>query len=766
MNRVLAYLAITVLCSTMDIGAQTDVSKAKPQELPQGQEIKVRTELMEVRAVVTDKKGRIIEGLTRDDFELLENDRPQEISFFSVSEVEGQRNRPAAAAAKLQDKAAEGQTTQERLSSPPVRTTLLFVDNLHLSFTSLNWVKQALRRFIKERLTERDVVAVAASSQTLGVAQQFTRDQQLLNYAIEKISLGPTRIDSYFTPVLASDVVSDRRDALRQAVDIIRRDEGIACPCSAVVARARAKAMQILSEDSYSRRATLSVLREYAEQMIGSPGKRMIVVLSDGFTMRELTGGLYSSDLQQVVDRAVRSGVVVYTIDAKGLQAPPTIDAGKRWFWPNANEDHPFRGMDPQEIRQKANENSKEVGGILDGKACPGELIPDERCLVPQDGLLASTINLSVSEQLNGLHAMAEETGGKMYTNTNDLFGSLGQAFDANRFYYVLSYYLQPGGNDSQFRSVKVRVRNHPEYTVQHPRGFLPLDTIAKPETDAAKTPQQRLIQAMGAPLPATDLGISAQAEFLVTEADDKQVSLIACFDGDRIQYREQDQRHVFGLEILYLVYDSLGKQVEGISTNVEANLTPERLTQARTSGYRFSRRLTLSPGVYQVRVGVREEGSDRMGTATAWVQVPDIAREKLEMSSLMLRNPLDTDPAAKEGVDVSELEQIKMVRGIPLYERDDFCDYSFRVHLDTSIPQNAELAWMSELLRGGKPVKQEPWVPIPSEERELDSKGWFDVDGEVDLSGLDPGVYELRVSVKETQSSKRAQRTAVFSVE
>jgi hypothetical protein len=56
--------------------------------------------------------------------------------------------------------------------------------------------------------------------------------------------------------------------------------------------------------------------------------------------------------------------------------------------------------------------------------------------------------------------------------------------------------------------------------------------------------------------------------------------------------------------------------------------------------------------------------------------------------------------------------------------------------------------------------------VPIPAEERNRDSKGWFDVDGEVDLGGFDPGVYELRVSVKDVQSNKTTQRTTVFSVQ
>jgi hypothetical protein len=270
----------------------------------------------------------------------------------------------------------------------------------------------------------------------------------------------------------------------------------------------------------------------------------------------------------------------------------------------------------------------------------------------------------------------------------------------------------------------------------------------------------------MNAPLPVTDIGVSAQADFIETEADNKQVLLTAYVDGGRFQYREKDQRNVFELEILYIIYDSSGKQVEGISAHVEGNLSKDRLAQAQKTGYRFSRRLALKPGLYQVRVGVRQEGTDRIGTATTWVEVPEIVHDKLQMSSLILRNPLDTDPAAKEGINVSELEQVKMVQGIPLYARGDFCDYSFRVYQGPKTPADSALVIMKELFQDGKSIKTEEWKPIPAEDMEIDSKGWFDLDGELDLGGFTPSTYELRVSVRDTRSNTTVQRTAVFSVE
>ena len=766
-RRHLGWLLIIVLfCGIAGIAVPQGSIQTPPKEAVEAQKYKVKTELMEVRAVVTDRQSRIVENLKKEDFELLENDQPQTISFFSISEVEKERSRPAAPSKPEPARTVEvpqSERLQMRLGEAPVRTTLLFVDNLHLSFTSLNQVKQAVRTFINERLTDQDLVALATSSGTLGIAQQFTRERQLLRYAIEQIRPGPLGRDTLFNPSLAarlihegsgagqgrvinsqapiagSDMTQTQQvylagaagNAIRLAVDIVRRENNIYCPCSTVRTFARSRALQVLTEASYARRNTLAIVRGFAEQMAGLPGKRMIVVFSDGFTMYDSSGDLKNAEVESAISRAVRSGVVIYSINARGLQAPVTIDASRNPSTGNYDCNEP---------------------------------LPDPACFPPDPESLTSFVNDSEREEMNAIYSIAHETGGKLYENTNDLAGSLGQAFDENRFYYVLSYYLPAGSDPKKFRNVKVRVRNHPEYAVRAARGFAPAD-VALPEEEA-KTPQQRLLRAINSALPLTNLGVSARADFLEKDGDDRQVSLTVYFDGDRFQYREQDQRNSVELEILSLIYDGAGKQVDGISARVEAKLTAERMEQAKTSGYRFSRRLALKPGVYQARIGVREEGSDRMGTASAWVEVPEVAPDKLEMSSLVLRNPLDTDPVAKEGINVSELEQIRLVHSIPLYDRDDFCDYSFRVHTGSQAPKDSDVMVMKELLLDGKPLKQEGWTAIPAQGRKLDSKGWFDVEGEVDLAGFAPGVYELRVTVKDSASNKTAQRAAVFSVE
>jgi VWFA-related protein len=400
MKGCLACLAVALLLHSIRGISSQDAMQMKPTETTDDQKIKVQTELMEVRAVVTDPDGRIVENLTKDDFELLENDQPLEISFFSVSQIEGKQSKPVAVDAAVQDRTTEMSRIQERLRNPPIRTTLLYVDSLHLSFSSLNRVKEAIRRFIKEQLTEQDVVALATSGQTLGVGQQFTRDRQLLNYAVEQIRPGLTRFGSFFTPALAADFLDERLDAIRPAVDVVRNEENIECPCSLLVTRARIRAQQILSEDSYSRQNTLSVLKGFAGRMIDLPGKRMIVVFSDGFTMRDSKGDIYDSGIQSVINRAVRSGVVIYTIDAKGLQAPVTIDAGRNLFAANPKKDMWIqevlsdehvralldKGLTLEEVIKELEAQGANISQALEGKACFGEAVPDPRCFAPQQG--------------------------------------------------------------------------------------------------------------------------------------------------------------------------------------------------------------------------------------------------------------------------------------------------------------------------------------------------------------------------------------------
>jgi VWFA-related protein len=774
MKRLLPFLAVAAVCPCFFwMHASAPVAGAQEQEEVKKIRLEVRTDLMEVRVVVADKSGRIVENLGKDDFELLENGKAQDIGFFTVSRVDDVpgREHPGVGTAGLGGPAgAEEQKNRpkpvgNRLNEPPVRTTLLFVDNLHLSFSNLNWVKRALDQFISERMTDQDLVALA-TSHSLGVSQQYTRDRQLLKYAVEQIRFGAQSGNTYFTPNLAAMIhrgLEYDLEASRLAIDIIRQEDHIPCPCTTLQQFARNKAATILSQTAYSRRNTLAVLESYAAQMAQLPGKRMIVLFSDGFTMRDRAGNPDNGELKGVIERAARSGVAIYAIDAGGIRPPPSVDASRHMSG-SGFDDGPLVacldkcGADDVECQ---NECLKQY---------PSEIqcneIPQPICFSPRPGLLEQFVREFETESMNGMYELANGTGGRMLEGTNNLKDQLGRAFDDNRYYYILSYYVPESVERNKFRSLEVRIPKHPEYTVRAPKGFTLSDTTVRLQDDAELTPQQKLLRAMLAPLPVTELGVSAIASYIETEDDDRQVSLTVGLEGDGFKYLQQDARSAFTLEILSVIFDTYGNQVEGISAKVEGTLTPEGMNRAQAYGYRFHRRLALKPGMYQMRVGVREEGTERIGTAFTWVEVPEVTPKKFEMSSLVLSNPLEEMQTGNDSFEVSNLETVRMVQGVPVYERGDVFYYTYRVHRVGDARAGSKLMRMREVLQGGKPIREEPWEPVDEQGTAPDGKGWSNLDGELDIKELSPGAYELRVSVKDAGTDETVRRTVAFGIE
>ncbi|MGH9937339.1 MAG: VWA domain-containing protein, partial [Blastocatellia bacterium] len=339
--------------------------------------------------MVTDKKGQPVTDLKKDDFELTENGKPQEISFFSIVKIPGRgearrsENPPATAAPNVP-------TGAPRASETPGRTVVLYVDTLHLSPQSLLSVKQSLRKFIDERLTDQDLTAIVTSAGSLGVVEQFTRDRRILRYAVDRLGARPNARSSLFSPYIAAMVDRGDREALQVARAIYIAEEHASPNDPTIMQMVQMRARQVLSEATYLRRASLITLREVVQRLGDLPGQRLLVMVSDGFTLFDHGGSQDTNDLQSVTSRAVRSGVVIYSIDAKGLQPPPLFDAS--------------------------------LGNV------------------PSDPRISSYASAAERDLEDGLNALARDTGGEAFFNTNDTAGAMGRALDDNRIYYTLAY--------------------------------------------------------------------------------------------------------------------------------------------------------------------------------------------------------------------------------------------------------------------------------------------------------------------------------------
>jgi len=662
-------------------------------------QVQLQSNLIELRAVVTDKQGHLIGNLKKDDFELAENSHPQEISFFSLEN--------AVKPGRLTNQGVGGDANQPTASETPKRTVAIYVDTLNISFQSVVRIKPMLHAFVDQQLANGDLAAVITDTGSGGMLEQFTRDRKMLHYAIDKLSAGSST-ETMLTANLAAGVMRGDGTSMAVAETIVKMEERTQAVGIQLEELTKSRANQVIEETSYRRKAALLTVRAIADQLSHLPGQRLIALLSEGFSSMDIGGQTDNFDTQSAISRAVQSGVVIYSIDAKGLRSLPGLNAE-------------FPGMPNPEFVPIFN----------------SYLMQDEK------------------ESMNAMHALALDTGGELLMNDNDLVGLMGKVLKENQYYYAIAYYPASEKDEKKYRNITLKVRNHPEYVVRTQKGYSPTE-LFKSVTAKAQTPRQRLLQAMASPLPVTSIGLCANAGFLGRDEDPQQVVFEARIEGNNIDYRQQDQQYHFDLDLVTIVTDSNGKVVDTFNDKVKGDINPDKLDTVKQNGYRFTKFLSLKQGLYQIRIGAYENSTERIGTAMAWTDVPDLSRNKLTMSSIFLSDA----PTDKTNVSTAVNIPSKVKQGIRFYKANSLLSYNVRLY-NIGV---GDLSMQLGILKSGAKVINVPWEPVSSRIVGRNKTG-IDIGGLLKLD-IPPGVYEFQVQIKDPKSKAELQQSIVFGVE
>jgi VWFA-related protein len=696
---------------------------AQNQKTEQEQVLKLKTELISVRAVVTDKSGKVVDGLKKEDFEILESNQLQEISFFSLEKIAGDANE------QNDPKRSSSNRVNQTLSSPPSpatvrRTVVLLVDTLHIAQENIPKLKETLKQFVATKLTAGDTVALITTDGQLGVLEQFTQDRQILRKAIDRLRAQFLEVrKSLFTPYLAAEVLKRNPDALTVGKMIIDFQNGgaqLRPGRTGAVQRQEAEVLNeartILLRETSLRQASLATLKAVAERLAEMPGQRILTLFSDGFTLLSDSGVTDFADMKAVTGRAVRAGVVIYSFDTKGLVAGDMVDASHSIF------------VTPRRDSREADISS-----------------------------YWSSLRASAARELQeGVSTLALETGGKAIFNTNDLSPGLSRALDENRTYYTLDYYSSNGTEANKFRPIQVRVKNHPDYEVRAQKGYL--SVAAKKEDEKEATPTRQLIQAMRSPLPVTDIQVAAVPNFFELEGDDAQVSLVIFIDANSLHYLEKEQRHRFDVDLAIAFHDKSGKVIKTLNEKMQGGLTTEQLAAARRNGYRYTKRLALEPGIFNIRIGLYDNNSGKIGTAIAWTEVPNLKKGALTLSNLILA-------AAEENGSTNQAEAASRStwrKGMKVYKSGETLSYLAKVY---NLSDEANLLMQSQIYEGDAMVYQSDWLPLSARMTGKDKKG-IEFSQELQLGNANPGIYEVKVTVKDKKSNQTAEVNTVFRVE
>src|SRR5690242_10054386 len=196
------------------------------QDKPDKDSVKLRPELVQIDVIVTDKSKKIVGGLTREDFELLDNGKPQYITNIVFED----------AAAKGAESSAPGVTATSRALAPGElkRTIAFVVDTLHMKHENVYATRKMLENFVDHQLQPGDLVLILPTAGGSGLLQQFTADRRLLKQAISR--LHPIYFTTQTTPRRTLDA---RNPSMRQESGGYRRVPGALSMPDAIGSTAR-----------------------------------------------------------------------------------------------------------------------------------------------------------------------------------------------------------------------------------------------------------------------------------------------------------------------------------------------------------------------------------------------------------------------------------------------------------------------------------------------------------------------------------------------
>jgi VWFA-related protein len=764
----LVIASICALFSSRPATLQTvNPQQQKSKEEKQEPLLRLETELVQIDIVVTDKAGKLVRDLRREDFELFEDGKKQAITHFAI----GTSAQPAKWLTVEKKKPSDNPVsvvTPVEVSAG--RYIVIAVDDFHLAPENLMIAKRTLQRFINNQMVAGDQVAIATTSGNIGMFQQFTSERDVLERAINRLSVQNRTVTSHsdiprITDYQAELIDLGDLDALELAVQEIMRlesptptppqagggrggggrgaqpgqlgDGGIS-PRERAMLQAQSRARMIVAQNANYTRVTLSTLESIVRSLRDLPGRKMLALLSDGFFL----GGRSSSqtfDLRRITDAATRAGVVIYSIDARGLVAtPPGGDAS-----------------DPSGVD------------------------------ITNPGIRARIEMSAIQAKLDGMNALAADTGGRLFHNSNDLNLGLQRVLDENEVYYVLAYEPAQSYRDGRFRKIEVRIADRPDLKVRTRKGyFAPSDKeVAKAEEkreekrkemspeklaqQAKLEKEQQIREGLGSLFPRREIPVEMAVDFMDIPNGGSSALVNTHIDAKGLNLPQVNGTHQGVLDLMVAIFNESGKLANSFSERINLNIRPERMEYAFKHGLNYRRLVLLKPGFYQARMAVREEGTARLGSASKWVEVPDIGKKQLALSGILLSsgeesqtdllNP-QTAVADQNGYaprPSSATRRFK--RGSAV----DFLVFAYNAKVEKN---TADLVIQSQVYSGSKLVYASPLAKMnASQNADLQRIPYA---ARISLEGFNSGPYELRLVVIDRLTKATTFRRVYFTVE
>ena len=532
--------------------------------------IRVKTELVQTDLAVFDKRGRFVEGLSPEQFQLRVDGKLQPLAFLDQIVTGAATEETKLAAARIARSPSSTSIAPSANGPNRGRVIFFFVDDLHLAGDSLTRARSLLKNFVESKMVPGDHVAIVSASGQVGFLQQLTDNKAVLREAINRINAKFNQEASasqvHISEVDANLVANHAdRGLFDYLVAATMKEFQMQDPINAIT-MVKNRVQQINSQAKQTELETLFRLETFIRSTAPLAGRKTIFFVSDGFVVdTKRSNGL--EVMQRVSKEAARTGAVIYAMDTRANFFGPGADVSKN--------DYPdFTG-------------GTAWRSLIENKG-------------PQEPL----------------EMLADETGGRSYLNSNALDEGLAQALSENSAYYLLAWRPDSDAQRSGKSRIEVTIKGRPDLHVRmrrHSFDFKPAET--RPTAALNLSPEEELRSALASLYPRRDLPTSVSATIAKNEKG-WLVTIAMQLDSEMLNFDSSGHGAV----------DVLGTALDdrGLFASFKQRLDVPRQAALGANRYiKWTQVLTLAPGLYQVRVAARDRGNARTGSAMMWIEIP-----------------------------------------------------------------------------------------------------------------------------------------------
>jgi len=543
------------------------------QQAPPDLTIRTTTRVILVDAIVTDAGSHPVRDLAASDFTIVEDGKPQKISFFSFESPAQHQAEPP----KLRPGVFTNRPEYHNAGGPLV---ILLLDGLNTPPTQQFYVRQQILKYLASLRISSPGTAILALGNDLSVLQDFTTSPQLLLGAVHSYKAERTAVDVE-SPKIEVPVTTGPGGGIPAQAGVAGPpgDSGTEVSAGTNVFNSFQeladslkrfdKAVSVDDQDVRVR-ATLAALRTISRAVVGYPGRKALIWFSAGFpfslaldeSMDLEFSKSYRDQIQQAAALLSDANVAVYPIDARGLLT---------------------------------------VGALAD-VTTPATQGPPDKSLA---AVTWQKFNIEGT-----MDHLARDTGGEVFRNTNDLNGALHAAIADSEASYVLGYYPERKKWDGKFHNIKILLRNK-QLRIRSRAGYFALDPAnwrkGGDEKQIVSPSTLHMLASTGVlfyvhPISPRKKGEPANVEILV-DANTVSFGL-----GPEITY-ETD------LEFQVGAFAPDGKLVRLETQTAQAALRSETYQQLQKTGIPVRIPISLKPGKYLLRVAARDNRNGHIGT-------------------------------------------------------------------------------------------------------------------------------------------------------